>query len=59
MINPLLVEGQIMGGIVMGLGAVMGENVAYGDDGVPAVTSFADYVMPRAGDLPRDSPIAP
>ena len=37
----------------MGLGAALGERVAYRDDGVPAATTFAEYVMPRAGDLPE------
>ena len=53
MINPLLVDGQIQGGIVMGLGAALGEEVVYGDDGALAVESFADYLMPRAADAPE------
>jgi carbon-monoxide dehydrogenase large subunit len=52
-INPLLVEGQVTGGIVMGLGAALGEKITYRDDGVPVATTFAEYVMPRAGDVPE------
>ncbi|MCY4086950.1 MAG: xanthine dehydrogenase family protein molybdopterin-binding subunit [Actinomycetia bacterium] len=52
-VNPLLVDGQIQGGIVMGLGVALGEEVAYGADGVPAVTTFAEYLMPRAADVPE------
>ena len=51
-INPLLLKGQIMGGIAQGLGQVLGEHVVYGEDGQLLTASFMDYVMPRAGDLP-------
>ena len=53
MINPLLVEGQIEGGIAMGMGAALGEEVVYGEDGLSAAKSFAEYVLPRAADLPE------
>jgi carbon-monoxide dehydrogenase large subunit len=52
-INPLLVEGQIEGGIAMGLGGVLGEQIVHDDDGTPAVTSFGEYLLPRAADLPE------
>jgi aerobic carbon-monoxide dehydrogenase large subunit len=52
MVNPLLVEGQVHGGLVQGIGQVLGENVTYDADGQLLAGSFMDYVMPRADDLP-------
>ncbi|MBO0750542.1 MAG: xanthine dehydrogenase family protein molybdopterin-binding subunit [Bradyrhizobiaceae bacterium] len=51
-INPMLVEGQLHGGLVQGIGQVLMENVVYSDDGQPLTGSFMDYAMPRAGDMP-------
>lgn len=51
-INPALVDGQLRGAMAMGIGAALGEEVRYGPDGARLTTSFRDYVMPRAGDLP-------
>lgn len=51
-INPLLVAGQIHGGIVQGLGQGMMEAIRYDDDGQLLTGSFMDYAMPRASDLP-------
>ena len=51
-INPLIVEGQIHGGLAQGIGQAMFEEVVFGQDGQPLTASFMDYVMPRAGDLP-------
>jgi carbon-monoxide dehydrogenase large subunit len=49
MLNPLLCEGQIHGGIVQGLGQALLENMAYDPDGGQLVTgSWQDYAMPRA-----------
>ena len=53
LINPLIVEGQIHGGLAQGVGQAMIEEVAYGDDGQPLTASFMDYAIPRAADLPR------
>jgi carbon-monoxide dehydrogenase large subunit len=51
-INPLLVKGQIQGGIVQGLGQIFMEDKAYDDDsGQLLAGSFLDYCMPRADDL--------
>jgi carbon-monoxide dehydrogenase large subunit len=52
MINPLLVKGQIHGGIVQGLGQVFGEEVVYDENGQLLTASFMDYRMPRADTLP-------
>ena len=50
-INPLLVKGQIHGGIAQGLGQVFGEHIRYDAAGQLQTASFMDYAMPRAGDL--------
>ena len=51
-INPLLVEGQIQGGVVQGLGQVLLEQAVYDSDGQLVTGSFMDYAMPRAHDAP-------
>ena len=51
-LNPLLLEGQIHGGIVQGAGQALMENTIYSDDGQLLTASFMDYQMPRAADFP-------
>jgi aerobic carbon-monoxide dehydrogenase large subunit len=51
MINPLLVEGQLHGGIVQGVGQALLEHIAYDAAGQLVSGSFMDYAMPRAGDF--------
>ncbi|MFL4971071.1 MAG: xanthine dehydrogenase family protein molybdopterin-binding subunit [Xanthobacteraceae bacterium] len=51
MINPLLVEGQLHGGIVQGLGQGLMEDIAYDGSGQLLSGSFMDYRMPRAADF--------
>ena len=51
MINPLLVEGQLLGGAAQGIGAAMMEQVVY-DDGQLLTGSLMDYAVPRASDMP-------
>jgi aerobic carbon-monoxide dehydrogenase large subunit len=51
-INPMLVEGQMHGGLVQGIGQVLMENVVYDGDGQPITGSFMDYAVPRAADVP-------
>ena len=51
-LNPLLLDGQIHGGIVQGAGHVLGEEVRFGEDGQVLSGSFMDYTMPRADDVP-------
>ena len=53
LINPLIVEGQIHGGLAQGIGQAMIEEFRYGDDGQPLTASFIDYAIPRAADFPR------
>ena len=52
MINPNVVEGQIAGGTVQGIGGVLLEHLAYDDDGNPLTTTFMDYLLPTAADVP-------
>ncbi|MEP2830777.1 xanthine dehydrogenase family protein molybdopterin-binding subunit [Parvibaculum sp.] len=51
-LNPLLVAGQVHGGIVQGLGQAMGEHAVYDANGQLVTGSFMDYWMPRAADFP-------
>jgi aerobic carbon-monoxide dehydrogenase large subunit len=51
-VNPLLVEGQIQGGVVQGLGQVLLEQAIYDADGQLVTGSFMDYAMPHAHDVP-------
>jgi carbon-monoxide dehydrogenase large subunit len=52
-INPLLVEGQIIGGLAHGLSNAMYEESMYADDGTPLTTSYLDYPLPSARELPH------
>jgi aerobic carbon-monoxide dehydrogenase large subunit len=51
-INPLLVEGQVLGGVAHGLSNALYEESLYSDDGVPLTTSYLDYPIPSARELP-------
>jgi carbon-monoxide dehydrogenase large subunit len=51
-INPLLLEGQVHGGIVQGVGQALLEHAIYDESGQLLSGSFMDYAMPRASDLP-------
>jgi len=55
LINPLVVEGQVQGGVVQGIGQCLLEQTYYTDDGQLLSGSFMDYAMPRAGDAPSMS----
>lgn len=52
LINPLLAEGQVHGGVVQGIGQAVQERVVYDADGQLLTASFMDYAMPRAADVP-------
>ena len=52
MINPSVVEGQIVGGTVQGIGGALYEHLAYDEDGNPVTTTFMDYLLPTASDVP-------
>ena len=51
-INPMIVAGQVHGGIGQGIGQALLEQAVYDDDGQPLTASYMDYAMPRADDLP-------
>jgi carbon-monoxide dehydrogenase large subunit len=53
LINPAVVEGQIRGGVAQGIGAVLLERSAYGEDGSFQSATFMDYLMPTSCDVPR------
>jgi carbon-monoxide dehydrogenase large subunit len=50
-INPMIVEGQIHGGLAQGIGQALLENAVYDDSGQLLSGSYMDYTMPRADDL--------
>jgi carbon-monoxide dehydrogenase large subunit len=52
LINPLIAEGQIMGGIAHGIGNALFEWMAYDDAAQPLTTTLADYLLPTAADMP-------
>ncbi len=52
MINPMMVEGQVLGGIVHGIGATLLEWMRYDEDGQPATVTYADYLLPTADVVP-------
>ncbi len=55
LINPLLAEGQVHGGVAQGVGQALTEHVVFDEDGQLLTASFMDYGMPRADDLPMFS----
>jgi carbon-monoxide dehydrogenase large subunit len=50
-INPLTLEGQVVGGVVQGLGQILMEQIVYDETGQLLTGSFMDYAMPRADDM--------
>jgi carbon-monoxide dehydrogenase large subunit len=52
MINPMVVEGQIAGGVVQGLGGALLEHFVYDGDGNPLTTTFLDYLLPTTTEVP-------
>ncbi len=52
-VNPLLLEGQVMGGIAQGLGEALMEHIVYDEDGQLLTGSLMDYALPRADDMPE------
>ncbi|HYX66573.1 MAG TPA: molybdopterin cofactor-binding domain-containing protein, partial [Burkholderiales bacterium] len=52
LVNPMLAEGQIVGGVVQGIGGALAEAIAYDDQGQLLSGTFMDYAMPIASELP-------
>lgn len=53
LINPAIVEGQIAGGVVQGIGGVLFEHLRYDEDGQPLAVTLKDYLLPTGLDVPR------
>ncbi|TFV59819.1 xanthine dehydrogenase family protein molybdopterin-binding subunit [Geodermatophilus sp. DF01-2] len=51
-INPMIVDGQVMGGVAQGIGIALYEKMTYGEAAQPTTTSFLDYLVPLSGDVP-------
>ena len=52
-VNPMIVDGQIVGGVAQGIGGALLEEIVYDDQGQPLTTTLMDYLMPTAQDVPR------
>ncbi|MEM9551312.1 MAG: xanthine dehydrogenase family protein molybdopterin-binding subunit [Pseudomonadota bacterium] len=52
LINPMLAEGQVHGGVVQGIGQAVTEHVVYDENGQLLTATFMDYALPRAADVP-------
>ena len=52
MINPMIVDGQVQGGIAQGIGTALYEEIPYDEMGQPLATTFGDYMMPCAPEIP-------
>jgi aerobic carbon-monoxide dehydrogenase large subunit len=53
LINPMMVDGQVIGGVVHGIGSTLFEMTIYGEDGQPQTGTYADYLLPTADVVPR------
>jgi len=53
MVNPMVVEGQTLGGTAQGIGTALFEAMRFDDNGQPLASSLADYILPSATDMPR------
>ena len=53
LINPMMVDGQVIGGVVHGIGSALFEMTIYGEDGQPQTGTYADYLLPTADVVPR------
>jgi len=51
-INPLIVEGQVYGGVAQGIGGTIHEHLMFDEQGQPLATTFMDYLLPTAYDVP-------
>ena len=55
MVNPMLVDGQLLGGIAHGLGNALFERMAFDSEAQPLTTTFADYLLVSAAEMPETS----
>src|SRR5262249_28035163 len=52
LINPMIVDGQICGGVAQGIGTALFEEMPYSGDGQPLGTTLADYLLPASSEMP-------
>ena len=52
-VNPMIVEGQVYGGVAQGIGNALFEEIPYDDQGQPKASTFMDYLLPGATEVPR------
>src|SRR3954453_15323233 len=52
MVNPMIVEGQTLGGVAQGIGTALYEESPYDENGQPLASTFADYLVPGASEVP-------
>ncbi|MEO1197810.1 MAG: xanthine dehydrogenase family protein molybdopterin-binding subunit [Pseudomonadota bacterium] len=51
-VNPMVVEGQVVGGVAQGIGTALYEEIPYDEDGQPLASTFMDYLLPGATEVP-------
>jgi len=51
-VNPMIVDGQMMGGLAQGIGTALYEEIPYNADGQPLASTFMDYLVPGASEMP-------
>jgi carbon-monoxide dehydrogenase large subunit len=52
MINPMIVDGQVLGGAAQGIGTALYEEMPFDDEGQPLASTLADYMLPGAAEVP-------
>jgi len=52
LVNPMIVDGQVMGGVTQGIAAALYEQLLFSEDGQPQCGTFMDYLMPTAAEIP-------
>jgi carbon-monoxide dehydrogenase large subunit len=52
MVNPMIVEAQVVGGVAQGLGTALFEEIPYDSNGQPLASTFLDYMIPGASEVP-------
>lgn len=52
-VNPMIVDGQMMGGLAQGIGTALYEEMPYNSDGQPLASTFMDYLVPGASEMPK------
>ena len=52
LLNPMIVDGQLIGGLAQGIGTALYEEMPFDGEGQPLASTLADYLMPGAGEVP-------